>query len=140
MIRSSFGRRGGPRHLLLRNLAASLIFYESVITTSERARAVQPIVERLISLGKKAESLAGHRRLLSYLPDPGAVRKIVDELVPRYATRSSGFTRRLHLPPRAGDGARQVVIQLIDTPRLNPKALSEQRARGGKKVKNEVAG
>src|SRR5687768_17037876 len=102
MPQSSFGRKRDSRNLMLRNLAASVILYETVTTTEAKARVVQPIVERLIKVGKQADKLTARRRLLAYLPEPTAVIKILDELVPRYADQSSGFTRKLPLPPRSG--------------------------------------
>lgn len=104
-------RTAAGRRSLLRNLAASLILYESVTTTHGKAKAVAPLVERLISVGK-LQRLDRRRRLLAELPVATAANKILEVLGPRYQQRSSGFVRITRLAPRAGDGARLARVEL----------------------------
>jgi large subunit ribosomal protein L17 len=112
MARSSFGRKRDDRTMLLRNLATSVILYESVMTTEARAREVQPIVDRLISQAKRLDRISAYRALKEVLTDENAVRKTLDELVGRFEGQASGFTRRMRVAPRAGDGAPRTLIQL----------------------------
>jgi len=109
------GRTPAHRKALRRNLACSLIFHERIRTTPEKAKEVQPFVERLITLARRG-SLAHFRRALALLDDKRMVRKLFRELGPRFSERAGGYTRILHLADeqrRLGDGARQVIFELI---------------------------
>jgi len=102
----------GPRKALLRNLAASLIIYEKIKTTRAKAKALRPIVERLITKGK-VNNLHNRRELLKYLYLENAVRKILEELGPRYKNRNGGYTRIINIGKRKGDGAEIAQIELV---------------------------
>jgi len=105
-------RKKAPRVALLRNLAASVILYEKVKTTEAKARAVRPIVEKMITAGK-SPTLASRRKLLSFFPTENPVKKIMEDLSQRYAERKGGYTRTVKLGARKGDGAKIVQIELI---------------------------
>lgn len=105
-------RKKGPRQALLRNLAASVILYEKVRTTIAKAKAVQPLVEKMISLGKQ-KTLATRRQIYAFFPTEQPVKKIVEDLSGRYAERKGGYSRIIKIGPRQGDGAEMVVIELI---------------------------
>lgn len=105
-------RKRGPRKALLRGLATSVILYENVNTTLAKAKAVRPIVERLITTGRN-KTLASRRSLMRTLTVESAVNKILEELGPRYATRQGGYTRIIKLGARQGDGAEIAQIQLV---------------------------
>lgn len=98
---------------LLRNLAMSVIIYEKVQTTQAKAKAVQPFVERLISIGKKKEKLAAIREIEKLLQHENSSRKILEVLAEKYKDRDSGFTRIIKIGPRKGDNAPIVQIELI---------------------------
>ncbi len=115
---SSFGRKVDQRNLLLRSLATSVILYESVITSAAKAQAIQPIIDRLIRTAQTKDKLIAKRQLHAYLLDENAITKVLEELVPRFEKQTSGFTRRLRLPARLGDGSPRVMIQLTKTVRL----------------------
>lgn len=106
------GRKKGPREALLRNLAQSVILYENVNTTLAKAKAVKPLVEKLITVGKK-NTLNSRRALSRVLTIESAVNKILQELGPRYASRPGGYTRIIKLGSRQGDGAEVAQLQLI---------------------------
>ncbi len=106
------GREKAPRKALLKNLAQSVILYEKVKTTLAKAKEVRSLVERLITIGKKP-GLTSRRRLLSKLPTELAVRKLLEELGPRYAQRNGGYTRLIKLGFRQGDAAQIVQIELV---------------------------
>ena len=105
-------RKSAPRRALLRNLATSVVLYEHVNTTLAKAKAVRPLVERLITKGR-SKSLATRRELLKVLTIESAVNKILEELGPRYATRPGGYTRIIKLGARKGDGAETAQIQRV---------------------------
>jgi len=105
-------RKIGPRKALLRNLAVSLVLYEKIQTTKAKAKTLRPIVERLITKGKN-NTLAARRNLLKYLYKETAVKKILEDLGPRYKDRKGGYTRILNIGRRQGDGAEMVQIELI---------------------------
>jgi len=101
-----------PREMMLRNLAASILIYEKVRTTEAKAKAVKPIVEKLISTAKKGD-LTARRRIISVLPQKMAVKKAMDLLGKRYEARKGGYTRIIRIGNRAGDGAKIVQIELV---------------------------
>lgn len=105
-------REKGPRELMLRNLASSIILYEKVKTTRAKARAVRSLVERSIS-SSKAGDLAARRGLIRVLLQKNAVKKSLEVLGVRYKTRPGGYTRLIKLGNRRGDGAEMVQIELV---------------------------
>lgn len=105
-------RKKGPRQAMLRNLAASLILYEKMRTTLAKAKAVQPLAEKMIGLGKQ-KNLATRRQMYAFFPTEQPVKKIVEELAGRYAERRGGYTRLVKIGRRKGDGAEMAVIELI---------------------------
>lgn len=107
-----FGRERAPREALLRGLATSLVLYENMNTTLAKAKAIRPIVEKLITTGR-TKTLASRRKLSKVLNVESAVNKVLEELGPRYATRPGGYTRIIKLGQRKGDGAEIAQIQLI---------------------------
>lgn len=116
-------RSASHRTSLVKNLATSLLLYEKVQTTPAKARAVQSHAERLITTAKRwltAETpgakLALYRTLLAQTADELAAKKLIDVLAPRFASRVGGYTRRIRLARRLGDGAEQVVVTLTPTP------------------------
>ena len=107
------GRKIGPRRALYRNLIVAILRYEQVKTTEPRAKEVRGMVERIITLAKDG-SLPARRRIVAELPDePLVVDKLFREIVPKYAERTSGYTRIVRLGPRAGDAAPIVQIELV---------------------------
>ncbi len=111
-VGKTLDRKAGPRAWLLKNLAMSVILYEHVNTTLAKAKAVRPMVEKLITRGR-SKSLASRRELMKTMPLESAVNKILEELGPRYATRPGGYTRILKIGTRKGDGAEMAQIQLV---------------------------
>src|SRR3989338_6140594 len=85
-------RKAGARKALMKNLAFQLIMHERITTTEAKAKALRPFVERLVTRGKQ-NTLAARRRLLQVLPTEHAVKKVLEELSPRYQTRPGGYTR-----------------------------------------------
>jgi large subunit ribosomal protein L17 len=111
-VGKTLDRNATARRALLRNLATSLVLYEHINTTLAKAKAVRPLVEKLITRGKE-KTLANRRELLKTLTVESAVNKILEELGPRYASRKGGYTRIIKLGARKGDGADVAQIQLV---------------------------
>ena len=108
----NLSRYKDQRKALLRGLTADLIKHERIKTTLAKAKETRIVAEKLITHGKKGT--LHHRRLaLSQLPNKQVVKKVFDELAPRYAERPGGYTRVVKLGPRQGDGASMAVIELV---------------------------
>jgi len=103
-----------PKHqrLLLSGLALSLFEHESIKTTEAKAKALRPYAERLITKAKKG-GLHERRQVLSTIEDRDVVAKLFEEIAPRFADRSGGYTRILKLGPRNGDGAPMALVELV---------------------------
>ena len=97
---------------ILMNQAVSLILHEKMVTTKVRAKNLRTHVEKLISIAKK-QDLNARRALLSVVPKKGAVRKLMEELGPRYMKRAGGYTRVHKMEPRKGDLAPRAQIELV---------------------------
>jgi large subunit ribosomal protein L17 len=105
-------RKTAGRRSLLANLAESLILYEKIKTTKAKAKAVRSFAERLITKSKK-QTLAARRELLKTLYTDNAVKKLMENIGPRYKERSGGYTRVVLLKNRKGDGAEEVIVELV---------------------------
>ena len=107
------GRKMGPRLALYKNLTVSVLRYERVRTTEAKAKEVQGRIERAISLAKRGD-LSARRAVVSEFPnEPLVVTKLFDEIAPKYADRTSGYTRIVKIGPRAGDNAEIVQLELV---------------------------
>jgi large subunit ribosomal protein L17 len=107
------GRKTGPRLALYKNLTVAVLRYEQVKTTEARAKEVRGRVERMITLAKDG-SLTARRRVVAELPDePLVIDKLFKEIAPRYADRTSGYTRLVRIGMRSGDAAPIVQIELV---------------------------
>ena len=108
-----FGRKIGPRRSMLKNLTLSVLRYERVKTTEAKAKEIRGRVERVITLAKRGD-LAARRAVLSEFPnEPLVVNKLFDEIAPKYADRTSGYTRIVRIGQRQGDAAEIVQLELI---------------------------
>jgi large subunit ribosomal protein L17 len=107
------GRKQGPRLALYKNLTVSILRYERVKTTEAKAKEIRGRVDRMITLAKRGD-LAARRAVVSEFPnEPLVVTKLFDEIAPKYADRTSGFTRIVKIGQRQGDAAEIVQIELV---------------------------
>ncbi|MBL4721491.1 MAG: 50S ribosomal protein L17 [Alphaproteobacteria bacterium] len=106
-------RTSSHRKAMFSNMAVALLKHEQITTTLPKAKELSPIVDRLISLGKK-NTLQSRRRAISVLQDVGLTAKLFDTLAPRYEGRNGGYTRVLKSGFRYGDAAPMAVIELVD--------------------------
>lgn len=107
------GRKRDARRLLLGNLATSIMIHEKIQTTRAKAKAVQPLIDTLINAAKNQDKHLAIRSLMVTLQSELASRKVMDELIKRYADRTSGFTRITPIKIRPGDAAPIVQIELV---------------------------
>ncbi len=108
----SLGRVAEHRRALLRNLATSLIIDESVVTSSGKAKELRRFVEPLITKSKH-NTVPHLRALAGELPEPNAVRKLLEEIGPKYKDRPGGYVRLSKLGPRPGDAAESIKVELV---------------------------
>lgn len=120
----TLGRTSDQRLSMLRNLAVAVLRYERVRTTEAKAKEVRRFVDRAIGLGRDG-TLVSRRRATALVRDPLIVEKLFTDLSQRYATRSSGFTRLVHLGRRVGDGAPLMGIELVEAAEAAPAAQPE---------------
>lgn len=107
------GRTTAHRTAMLRNMAASLIKHEQIVTTLAKARELRPYTEKLVTLAKRG-GLSNRRLAMSRLMDEAQLAKLFDVLAPRYADRPGGYTRVLKAGFRASDQAAMGVIEFVD--------------------------
>jgi len=106
-------RTSSHRKALFKNMAQAIIKHEQIITTLPKAKTMKPIVDKLITLGKKGD-LHARRQAFAKLRDDSMVAKLFDTLASRYADRNGGYTRVLKAGYRYGDAAAMAVIELVD--------------------------
>lgn len=106
------GRNSSHRRAMLRNLVTSLLAEGRIQTTHTRAKEVQRIADRMITLGKRGD-LHARRQALAYIYLEDVVTKLFDEYAEKYADRNGGYTRVLKMGPRRGDGAEISIIELV---------------------------
>ena len=118
------GRNNGSRKALFKNLAASLIEHEQRVTTVAKAKDIRPIVEKLVTLGKKG-GLFARKQALAILPKP-VVDKLFSILAERYKTRNGGYLRIIKAGYRYGDNAPVAVIEFVDRD-VNAKGYADRK-------------
>ena len=105
-------RDSAHRMAMFRNQTTDLIRHEHIITTEAKAKELRGFAEGMITLGKKG-TLHHRRQALAFIFDDKVVRKLFQELAPRYEDRNGGYTRMTKLGPRSGDGASMVKLELV---------------------------
>ncbi len=106
------GRPTNHRMAMLRAMVTYLLENGRIETTVTRAKEVRPLVEKMITLGKK-NNLAAKRQAMAFITKEAVVKKLFDEIAPKYADRNGGYTRIVKMGPRRGDGAEMAVIELV---------------------------
>ncbi|MDP2120577.1 MAG: 50S ribosomal protein L17 [Hoeflea sp.] len=106
-------RTSSHRKAMFANMAASLIEHEQIVTTLPKAKEIRPIVEKLVTLGKRGD-LHARRQAISQIRDNDAVRKLFDSIATRYATRNGGYIRIMKAGFRTGDNAPMAVVEFVD--------------------------
>ena len=106
------GKTSAQRKAQLRQQVTDLLEKGKIETTFCRAKEVQPVVEKMITLGKK-QGLANYRKALSFITKEDVAKKLFDEIAPKYAERNGGYTRVTRIGARRGDAAEMAVIELV---------------------------
>lgn len=106
------GRSSAHRDLMLRNMVTDLLEHGKMKTTETRAKEVKKIAEKMITLGKRGD-LHAKRQALAYLTREDVVKKLFDEIAPKYVERDGGYSRIIKLGPRRGDSAPMAIIELL---------------------------
>jgi large subunit ribosomal protein L17 len=116
------GRDSAHRRALYANLAGALIEHGRIQTTEAKAKEVRPIVEKMITLGKRGD-LAAHRQAVAFLRSKSVAHTLFAEVAPRFAERDGGYTRVVKLGPRHGDAAPMAYLEFVDhVPERKPAA------------------
>jgi large subunit ribosomal protein L17 len=114
------GRDSAHRRALYANLVCSLVEHGRIKTTEAKAKAVKPLAEQMITLGRRGD-LAARRLAISKLRSVDAVHILFSEVAPRFADRPGGYSRIVKIGPRSGDAAEMVYLELVDyVPGANP--------------------
>src|SRR5438045_5497239 len=120
------GRTAEHRKALLANQVCSLIEHQRIKTTLAKAKAVRPLAEKMVTLGKQG-SLHARRTALAVLRQKTAVKKLFDDIAPRSADRNGGYTRIIKLGHRKSDAAALAMIEWADAPRVIDEPAPEQK-------------
>jgi len=107
------GRTSAHRKAMFRNQLASLVEYERIRTTLPKAKELRPIAEKIVTQGKKG-TLHARRQVNRWLPRRDLVKKVFDEIAPRFEERAGGYLRIVKLGPRQGDGAEMALVEFVE--------------------------
>jgi large subunit ribosomal protein L17 len=125
------GRTADHRRALLANQVCALIEHQRIKTTLAKAKAVRPLAERMVTLGKNG-SIHARRRALAVLRQKSIVKKLFDDIAQRSAERNGGYTRIVKLGPRKSDSARMAFIEWVDA-----EYIAEEKPKKEKKAKRK---
>lgn len=140
--RNRIAKKPAHARSLERNIVTSLVLYETIRITKQRARVVQPLLDRLIAQAKRNEPHNAVRTLNAVFTDKNASRKVMEVLLKRYDKRASGFSRAIPVGSRKGDGASMVDLELVDKqtevavseePKAEKKPAAKKKASSPKK-------
>ncbi len=130
--KKKLGRNTAQRRALLRSLVTSFLEKERMRTTLAKAKAAKPLAEKMITLAKK-DTLHAKRQALSYIYKKPVVKKLFEELGPRFSERPGGYTRIVKIGPRAGDGAEMAILELVGSE--FEKKVKKKKEKGKAKPK-----
>lgn len=122
------GRTSAHRKAMFRNQLSSLFVHERIVTTIQKAKELRPLAERMVTLARN-NSLPARRQALAVVPDKDVVRRLFDDIAPRFVDRPGGYTRILRLGRRHGDGAQLAILEFVD---FQLKSKQEPGEKAGK--------
>ncbi len=130
------GRNSAQRKALLRNLVTSFMEKERIRTTLAKAKATRPLAEKMITLSR-TNSLHARRRALRFIYKKDVVKKMFEEIGPRFSERPGGYTRIVKVGPRAGDGTEMAVLEMIgsELQKKSKKKSIKEKAKEKKEKK-----
>ncbi len=133
------GRTSEHRRALFRNQLRSLIEHERIITTLVKAKTLRPIAEKVVTLGRKADSVHARRLVGRWIESRDVIKRLFSEIGPRFVNRPGGYTRIVKLGPRKGDGAELAILEFVDFKLPEAKAEKSAASKGEKKAKQPAA-
>jgi large subunit ribosomal protein L17 len=133
-----FARSVSHRKSMFANLAVSLIEHEQIVTTLPKAKDLRPIVEKLVTLGKRGD-LHARRQVIAQIGNDDVVKRLFDTIAPRYATRNGGYLRIMKAGFRQGDNAAMAVIEFVDRDSAAKGAADRARAEAEDAAEGEAA-
>ena len=135
---AKLGRKGAHRNAMLANMVCSLITHKRVTTTLAKAKAVRPVAEKMVTLGKKGS--IHHRRLaVARLHQEGAVKTLFTEIAPQFESRQGGYTRIIKLGDRRGDASPMAIIEFVESGAPASTSGGKGKAKASKKEKASSA-
>lgn len=133
-----FARSISHRKSMFANLAVSLIEHEQIVTTLPKAKDLRPIVEKLVTLGKRGD-LHARRQVIAQIGNEGVVKRLFETLAPRYASRNGGYLRIMKAGFRKGDNAAMAVIEFVDRDTSAKGAADRDRLEAENASETEAA-
>ena len=138
-LKTKLGKPTDQRMAMLRQQVTDLLTYGKLETTIDRAKAVRPLAEKMITLGKK-NTLASYRQALSFITVESTANRVFKTLAPIYANRNGGYTRIMRLGARRGDAAEMAIIALVDEDKIAEadaaaKKAADEAAKAAKRTK-----
>ncbi|UCE04749.1 MAG: 50S ribosomal protein L17 [bacterium] len=134
---NKLNRTASHRKALVANLATQLFTHKKIRTTTVKAKAVRPVVERLITFAKKG-TLHARRQVLRTVRDKQVVKELFDEIAPVYTSRTGGYTRVIKLGQRQGDGAEVAYLELVDFEGVRKEKKEKKKPEKGKAAEERV--
>ena len=127
---AKLGKSQAHRRAMLRNMVTSLLRHERIRTTAPKAKVARRYAEHMITLGKKG-GLHARRQAAAFINDETVLKKLFDELAPKFGERTGGYTRLMRMGPRKGDGADMAILELVtqSQPRAKKKSNRKTAAR-----------
>ncbi len=138
-LKTKLGKPTDQRMAMLRQQVTDLLTYGKLETTIDRAKAVKPLAEKMITLGKK-NTLATYRQALSFITKEDTAKRVFSVYAPIYADRNGGYTRIMRLGQRRGDAAEMAIIALVDEDKIaaadaEAAKAAEEAAKAAKRTK-----
>lgn len=131
------GRTTAHRKSLFRNQLSSLITHERIQTTLPKAKDLRPLIEKMVTLGKRG-GLHARRLALKTIPEATTVKKLFEEIAPRFKERAGGYTRIMKLGRRPGDGAEMAILEFIDFDWAHRQAEKKVAAKAADEKKQSL--
>ena len=122
------GRTASHRRAMLRNMVTSLMQHERIRTTTPKAKVARRYAERMITLGKKGD-LHARRTAAKFINDETVLKKLFDEIAPKFVERKGGYTRIMRDGIRKGDAADMAILELVDYSPERPKKVGNRKSR-----------
>ena len=129
------GRTSEHRRALLRNQLCSIIKHERIVTTLPKAKELRPIIEKMVTFGRQADSVHARRMVGRWVSDRDLIKRLFHDIGPRFSSRPGGYTRILKLGPRPGDGAELAILEFVDYRLPTEKKKAEAKEKKGRRKK-----